>query len=433
MKNTKIKLRNKVIYQIYVRNFTAEGNFKAVINELDRIKDLGVNVVYLLPIHPIGEVGKKGSLGCPYSIQDYSKVANELGTMEDFQELIDEVHNRKMKIMMDVVYNHTSNDSALLKEHPEYFFKNSRGEVSRKVEDWSDVTDFDYNSSKKLWEELTDILVDYTKMGVDAYRCDVSSLVPKSFWKLARKKVARYNRNTFWLSESVHGGFVKWMRDMGHDCLSESEIYEVFDMAYDYDVQPYYEDYLFGKRPLKDYLEACIRQEEIYPKNYVKMKNLENHDYDRIAKYVNNDLDKIKNWTGLNYFQKGAVLLYAGEEYLADNKPSLFEKELFNRNGDITSFLKKLNKLKNKSIFAKGIFNITIPKIDGVALNTVENDSEKYYGIFNVGQVDGEIEIDLVDGRYRNYLNGKIVTVRKGLVELGKDPVIFKVRKNINY
>lgn len=429
MKNTKIKLRNKIIYQIYVRNFSNEGTFKAVVNELDRIKDLGVDIVYLLPIHPIGELGKKGSLGCPYSIRDYRSIASELGTMEDFQELIDEVHNRKMQIMMDIVYNHTSNDSVLLKEHPEYFYRNDKGEASRKVADWTDVTDFDYYSSKELWNELSNILVDYTKMGVDGYRCDVSSLVPKDFWKLARKKVSRYNRNTFWLSESVHGGFVKWMRDLGHDCMSESEIYEVFDMAYDYDVQPYYEDYLYGKRPLKDYLEACIRQEEIYPANYVKMKNLENHDFDRIAKYVNNDLEKIKNWTGLNYFQKGAVMLYAGEEYLADNKPSLFEKELFNRNGDISTFIKKLNKLKKKTIFAKGIFNITIPEIDGVALNTLENESEKYFGIFNVGQVVGQIKIDLCDGRYRNYLDGKIVTVRKGMIQLSKNPIIFKVRK----
>jgi glycosidase len=429
MKNTKIKLRNQVIYQIYVRNFSEAGNFKGVIDELDRIKELGVDVVYLLPIHPIGEVGKKGSLGCPYSIKDYRSIASELGTMEDFKELIDEVHNRKMKIMMDIVYNHTSNDSVFLREHPEYFYRNSAGEVACKVEDWSDVSDFNYSSDKALWTELTDILVMYSEMGVDAYRCDVASLVPKEFWKLARKKVARVNRSTFWLSESVHGSFVKELRDMGHECMSESEVYEVFDMAYDYDIQPYYEDYLYGKRPLKDYLEAVARQEEIYPGNYVKMKNLENHDFDRIAKYVSGDLEKIKNWTALNYFQKGAVMLYAGEEFLADIKPSLFEKELFNRNGNISSFMMKLNKLKKKPIFSKGIFRINIPEIDGVAYNTVEDDTEKYFGIFNVGLVKGELSVDLPDGRYRNYLNSKIVFVQNGLVQLGIDPVIIKTKK----
>ncbi|MBI9008834.1 MAG: alpha-amylase [Tenericutes bacterium] len=429
MKNTKIKLRNLVIYQIYVRNFSKAGTFKEVIKELDRIKDLGVDVVYLLPIHPIGEVGKKGSLGCPYSIKDYRAIASELGTMEDFQELIDEVHERKMKIMMDVVYNHSSNDSVLLEKHPEYFYRNALGEISNKVEDWSDVSDFEYANSKELWVELTDILVMYSEMGVDAYRCDVASLVPRDFWKLARKKVSRVNRGTFWLSESVHGGFCKYLRDLGHDCMSESEIYEVFDMAYDYDVQPYYEDYLYGKRPLKDYLEAIKRQEEIYPSNYVKMKNLENHDFDRIAKYVGNDLDKIKNWTALNYFQKGAVMLYAGEEFLAENKPSLFEKELFHRNGNISEFIKKLNKLKKKSIFAKGIFDIKIPEIDGVAYNTVENETDKFVGIFNVGLAFGQLAVDLEDGRYRNYLNSKIVHVTNGLMDLGLEPIILRLKK----
>ena len=429
MKNTKVKLRNLVIYQIYVRNFSKAGTFKEVISELDRIKDLGVDVVYLLPIHPVGEVGKKGSLGCPYSIKDYRSVALELGTMDDFKQLIDEVHIRKMKIMMDVVYNHTSNDSVLLESHPEYFYKNKSGKISCKVEDWSDVSDFDYSIDKALWEELSNILVMYSEMGIDAYRCDVASLVPKEFWKLARKKVSRINRNTFWLSESVHGGFCKYLRDLGHTCMSESEIYEVFDMAYDYDVQPYYEDYLFGKRPLKDYLEAVKRQEEIYPENYVKMKNLENHDFDRIANYVNNDLEKIKNWTALNYFQKGAVMLYAGEEFLADIKPSLFEKDVFNKNGDISNFIKKLNKLKKKSIFVKGIFNVNIPEIDGVAYNTVENDFEKYIGIFNVGLVKTELQVDLPNGRYRNFLNGKIVSVNNGSIQLGVDSVILRLKK----
>jgi len=429
MKNTKIKLRNLVIYQIYVRNFSHEGTFKGVIKELDRIKDLGVDVVYLLPVHPIGVVGKKGSLGCPYSIKDYRAIASELGTMEDFQELIDEVHNRKMKFMMDVVFNHTSNDSVLLETHPEYFYQNKSGEFACKVDDWSDVSDLDYTKDKGLWEELSDILVMYSKMGVDAYRCDVASLVPRDFWKLARRKVSRVNRGTFWLSESVHGEFTKFLRDLGHDCMSESEIYEVFDMAYDYDVQPYYEDYLYGKRPLRDYLEACKRQEEIYPANYIKMKNLENHDFDRIAKYVNNDLEKIKNWTALNYFQKGAVMLYAGEEFLADIKPSLFEKELFNRNGNISNFLKKLNNLKKKPIFRKGIFHITIPEVEGVAYNTVENDTEKYVGIFNVGLTEGNIKVDLPDGRYRNYLNGRLVSVSNGVTSLGIEPVIIKIKK----
>lgn len=429
MKNTKISLRNKLIYQIYVRNFSKQGTFKEVINELDRIKELGFDVIYLLPIHEIGIVGKKGSLGCPYSIRDYRKVASELGTMDDFQILIDEVHKRKMLIMMDVVYNHTSLDSVLYKTHPEYFYKNELGEVCNKVGNWSDVIDLDYTKDKGLWKELSLVLVNYSKMGVDAFRCDAASLVPLEFWKYTRKKVNKVNRKIFWLSESVHGDFCKHVRDLGFNCASEPEMYQVFDMAYDYDVYPYFEDYINHKRPLKDYLEGIKRQEEIYPRNYVKIKYLENHDTERIASRVNQDLDKIKNWTAFNFFQKGAVLFYAGEEYLSDIRPSLFDKDVFNKKGDITDFIKKLTKLKRLSIFSKGIFNINIPLIDGVAYNTVEDDFKIYHGIFNVGQANGKLKVNLPDGKYRNYLTGKTIKVLNGYIVLQRDPIIVRIKK----
>ena len=429
MKTTNIKLRNMIIYQIYVRNFSEAGTFKEVIKDLDRIKSLGVDVVYLLPIHPIGVVGIKGSIGLNYSIKDLRKIDPNLGTMEDFQELIDEVHNRKMKVMMDIVYNHTSKDSALLEMHPEYFLRDASGKLYSKEPDWSDVTDLDYASTKELWNELTETLEMYSEMGVDGYRCDVASFVPIDFWKYARKRIRRINRSTFWLSESVHGGYCKVIRDRGYECLSESQIYEAFDMAYDYDIHPYMRDYLEGLRPLRDLLEGIKRQEEIYPANYVKMKNLENHDVERIAGRVNNDLDKIKNWTAFNYFQKGSVMLYAGEEYCSDILPSLFEKDLYNKNDDISELIIKLGKLKHKTIFAKGIFNIYIPEIDGVAYNTVENEEDKYVGVFNLGQVEGTLNVNIPDGHYRNYLTGKIIKVLDKTLTLVKDPIILRLKK----
>ncbi len=429
MKNTNIKLRNMVIYQIYVRNFSTSGKFDAVIKDLDRIKSLGVDMIYLLPVHPIGEKNKKGSLGCPYSIQDYRRIASELGTMEDFKRLIEATHQKKMKIMMDIVYNHTSWDSVLLKEHPEYFFRDKAGNISGKVLDWSDVTDFDYSSGKELWDELSDILVGYAKMGVDGFRCDVASLVPIDFWKYARQQVSKVNRKVIWLSESIHGSFCKEMRDKGFECASEPEIYQAFDMAYDYDIQSHYENYLLAKAPLKYFLEGIVRQEEIYPANYVKMKNLENHDCVRIAHYVNLNIDKIHNWTALNFFQKGAAMIYAGQEYCATIKPSLFEKELYDINGDITDLIKKLTQLKKNSIFAKGVFHFYIPEIDGVAYNTVEDEHKKYHGIFNVGDTKGELKVQIEDGNYRNYLNGKIVKVRNNTITLSNDPIILRLKK----
>ncbi|MDT8336769.1 MAG: alpha-amylase family glycosyl hydrolase [Candidatus Izemoplasmatales bacterium] len=429
MKKTSTKLRNLVIYQIYVRNFSKEGNFQAIIDDLDRIKSLGVDVIYLLPIHPIGEKNKKGSLGCPYSIRDYNKVDEDLGGLSEFKRLLEEAHGKKLKVMMDIVFNHTSRDSVLLKDHPEWFYHNEQGVIANRVGDWWDVVDLDYSKSKNLWFELLNVLVYYARMGVDGYRCDVASMVPIDFWKLARKQVKKVNPKFMWLSESVHGGHCKYLRDQGFECASESEIYQAFDMAYDYDIEPYMQGFLHGESTLKPYLEGLKRQDEIYPENYIKMHNIENHDIERIAKQVDGNISKIKNWNAFMFMQKGAAMLYMGQEYAADIKPSLFDKELYNKNTDLTEFVTKLVKLKKRKIFASGIYSINIPEVDGVAYQTFADQIEEYHGIFNVGLSTGFIKTNLPDGKYRNYLTNKYVTVKDSLVKLSEDPIIIKFRK----
>lgn len=126
-RNTDVSLRKQTMYSVYVRNHSEEGTFKAVTRDLDRIKDLGTDIVWFMPIHPIGEKNRKGILGSPYAISDYRKVNPEYGTLEDFKELIGETHKKGMKLMIDVVYNHTSHESVLWQEHPEWFYKKPNG------------------------------------------------------------------------------------------------------------------------------------------------------------------------------------------------------------------------------------------------------------------------------------------------------------------
>ena len=311
--NTNIALRKLFIYQVYLRNHTASGTIKEFIVDLDRIKSLGVDVVYLLPIHEIGQKQKKGDLGCPYSIKDFRSVNHEYGTIEDFKELIEETHKRDMKVMIDIVFNHTSYDSELLENHPEYFYKVD-GKFSNRVGDWWDITDLDYTVDKKLWDEMIDVLLYWTKFGVDGYRWDVASLLPKEFLKQAHEAVLERNPNSIFLSESVHGGFIRYLRGLGFKAISESEVYEVFDMAYDYDTHPYFEAYLENKGTLNRYLEEILRQEEIYSENYIKLRNLENHDFGRFTKMVDNDPLKVDNWTAQMFFNKGCAMIYGGQE-----------------------------------------------------------------------------------------------------------------------
>ncbi len=422
---TKKDLRNLFIYQVYVRNHNQSGTFKEFEKDLDRIKNLGVDIIYFMPIHKIGQKRKKGSLGCPYSIADYNSINPEYGTITDFKALLEAIHQRGIKVMIDIVYNHTSHDSVLLKNHPEYFVKNAAGEFANRVGEWWDITDLDYNSDISLWEYLIGSLLYWVNIGVDGFRWDVASLLPREFLEEAEERVHEVNQEIIFLSESVHGSFVRYLRQLGYKVLSESEIYQIFDMAYDYDMHPYFEGYLQGKVSFKRYLEELIRQEEIYPDNYVKMRNLENHDFGRFAPMVNNDLSKINNWTALSFFSKGATMIYAGQEFCDHNRPSLFDLDKVNWDGvNISKLITSLANLTKAKIFSEGNYTIHLTDKD-VYYAEYELLGKKIIGIFNIGNEKGILTLKVKDGTYMNLLTNNLVTVLNNQITLGNDPLIF--------
>ncbi len=423
---TSVEMRKLFLYQVYIRNHTKSGTFEEFTTDLDRIKDLGVDIVYLLPIHEIGVKNKKGELGCPYSIKDYRSVNPEYGDLEDFKKLIDETHKRGMKVMIDVVYNHTSYDSVLINEHPEYFYKRD-GEFANRVGDWWDITDLDYSVSNDLWTELIDTLVYWTKIGIDGFRWDVSSLLPLPFLKEAHQAVLNVNPETVFLSESVHGGFLRYIRKSGFECLSESEVFQVFDMAYDYDTHPYFEGYLKGENTFNQYLDSLDRQEEIFPENYIKMRNLENHDFGRFAAMVDGDMSKIRNWTSLMFFMKGSSMIYAGQERCDTNKPSLFDTDLVNWDGeDISPLIKKMSAIVKDDIYSKGYYEIHRTYKD-VFMGSYELNEKQVFGIFNVGTEDVEIEVDFPDGAYTNEIDNATLRVKDSKLIVERKPIIIKV------
>ena len=430
--DTNLSLRQSIIYQVYNRNHNESGTFRELIGDLKRIKELGVDIIYLLPIHPIGKKNKKGSLGCPYSIQNYREVNPEYGTLEDFKALIEATHEHGMKLMIDVVYNHTSRDSVLLKTHPEWFYKNSDGAFANRIGDWSDVTDLDYTKDVALWEELIDTLKYWATQGVDGYRCDVASFVPVEFWLRARREVAEINPDFIWLAESVDGGFINYIRSQGFEVHSDCELYQAFDICYDYDVFAFYKDYLLGCAPLGEYIKRVQMQEVIYPGNYVKLRCLENHDQERIASLVKS-LEQLKMWTTFVYLQKGATMIYAGQEALCTHAPSLFDIDKvdwshYNEAG-MADFMSQLASLKRDEIMSDGFYTIELGNVlDSVRL-VYENDVKKRVAVFNFGLKSGEVLVDVVDGEYKNLLTDEVVVVRDGKVSLTSEPIIFDANK----
>lgn len=423
-KNTEISLRNKVIYSVYVRNHTNDGTFNAVAEDLDRIKSLGTDIIWFMPIHPIGVKNKKGSLGCPYANKDYRTTNPEYGTMDDFKSLVEKIHAKGMKCIIDVVYNHTSPDSNLSVEHPEFFYRKPDGNFGNKVGDWSDIIDLDY-SNKELWQYQIDSLVMWARI-VDGFRCDVASFVPVEFWKQAREAVAKVNPDCIWLAESVHSSFNVFSRKSGIYTASDYELFDAFDMEYDYDIREVFDKYLKGKTTLSNYMDMFNYQEAIYPQNYDKMRCLENHDQPRICHYVKNRSD-LENYTAFLYFLKGSTLIYAGQEFGCDETPSLFDKDVFPRNTgiDLSKLLAKLDTIKKTVLDDDDYFRADADDENDIAILERDNKSKKV-GIFSLKSKSADVKVDLPDGDYKNEISGETVTVSNGKIHCNGKAIIIR-------
>ena len=425
-KQTDIRLRGDVIYSIYVRNHTPEGTFNAILPDLDRIKALGTDIIWFMPIHPIGVKGKKGSLGCPYANRDYRTVNPEYGTMEDFRALVDEIRKRGMKCIIDVVYNHTSPDSTLTTEHPEFFYRKSDGSMGNRVGDWTDVVDLDYGC-KALWDYQIESLVMWAGI-VDGFRCDVASLVPVDFWCAAREAVERVHPGCIWLAETVHSGFSQMNRKLGMYSANDYEMFAAFDMEYEYDIREVFDRYLTGQCTLSNYIDMLNFQECAYPENYIKMRCLENHDQPRICSFVK-DEKALENFTAFLYFLKGSTMIYAGQEYRNDHVPSLFEKDIILRTAetDISPLLRKLYDVKKSLLSVEDYFKGTADDTHDIAILERDDNHTVKVGVFSLKGKAADVKVQMPDGTYTNHLNGETVAVTGGMLHCDGDPILLTI------
>ena len=429
MKN---ELKTYTFYQVYIRNYTKEGTFKALINKLDYIKDLGVKVIQLLPINEIGIDGRKGSLGSPYSIQDYYKINHELGTLDDFKELIHEVHKRDMFLIMDVVFNHTSRDSVLIKEHPEFYYRNNDGNFANHFGDWSDVYDLNYTNNLPLIDYITNVLIYYTNIGVDGYRFDVASLLPNEFYKYAFPKIKEINKNIILLGEAVDPEFANFIREKEGNCCSDSELYEDgFDLLYRYSNYKLLREYLEKKdiKYLNYYKNTFLYENVSLPVNALKIGTIENHDYPRIASFTKSNQLR-KNLNAFIFFIKGAGFVYGGQEAKEEKLPNLFDKDTISTK--ITDlkyfeFIKKLILLKSNE------HNLNLIQSNPLDINqevlcfeNIYKNDDSIIGLFNLSEHDIEIQSPLlVDGKYVDLISNNEIIIKNKSLNL-TDPLYLK-------
>ncbi|MBK7204129.1 alpha-amylase family glycosyl hydrolase [Candidatus Amarolinea dominans] len=297
--------RNLVIYEVYVRNHGPNGTFADVEADLPRLAGMGVDVVWFMPIHPIGQLNKKGTLGCPYSILDYRAVNPEYGTKDDFARLIAAAHRLGLKVMIDVVYNHTAHDSVLVRQHPDWYHQDASGKPMTTVPDWSDVIDLKHPNEELALYLITTLQM-WAEFGVDGFRCDVASLLPVDFWRRARAAVAQVKPGVIWLAESVHAAWVAHRRSVNLSGLSDGELYQAFDLTYNYDIWPVWQAAVLGQASVARYLEMLRFQDAIYPDNFIKLRCVENHDQMRIMRLAPS-LDQALAWTALRSVQPRRV------------------------------------------------------------------------------------------------------------------------------
>ncbi|MBR0063553.1 MAG: alpha-amylase [Oscillospiraceae bacterium] len=422
-KNTDIELQRAVIYSVYVRNHTPEGTFRALIPDLGRIKSLGTDIVWLMPIHPIGVIARKGTLGSPYANMDYRAVNPEYGTLDDFKALCSTVHDAGMKIIIDVVYNHTSPDSVLWKTHPEFFYKRPDGRPGNHVGDWTDIIDLDY-TNRALWDYQIDSLCFWAQY-VDGFRCDVASFVPVEFWKRAREKVEKVRNGCIWLAESVHRSFGDYCRSVGMYSAKDPELFEAFDIEYEYDVHEAFDAYLAGSAPLSTYMELVSFQDFAYPERYNKLRFLENHDQPRIASRVR-ETDRLVSFTAMMYFMKGATLIYAGQERACDHLPALFDKDTisFDTGVDLSPLMRRLYEIKKTAL--EPVDSFTALSYGDTAVMYRRGASVKL-GVFPLKCDKCEIPVSVPDGEYENLISGETAGVSGGKLFCDGKPIIIKL------
>ena len=253
-------VRGGVIYEIYPRQFSEQGNFAGVTAQLDRLKELGVNILWLMPIHPIGQEKKKGPIGSPYAVRDYYAVNPDYGTGADLKRLVSEAHRRGMKVIIDVVANHTSWDSVLMKT-PEFYVRDSSGKITY-PHDWSDVAELNYDSPA-LRRYMIDMLKFWlSEYDMDGFRCDVAAEVPTDFWEQARTELDKVKPDILMLAESD----------------KPELLVRAFDLDYSWPLHGTLNDVLQGRRPATAFRQTWEADAAKYPRGALRMRFSDNHD-----------------------------------------------------------------------------------------------------------------------------------------------------------
>ncbi len=302
-------VRDGVIYELNVRTFSNEGTFNAVTVRLPELQKLGVSIVWLMPIHPLGQVKKKGTVGSPYAVRDYMDVNPDYGTKADLRNLVREAHRLELKVIIDIVANHTSWDNALLKT-PAYYRRDTLGQILSPY-DWTDVAALNYGNPA-LRAYMHGMLQYWLReFDLDGFRCDVAGEVPTDFWEEARRNLEKIKPDIVLLAES-----------------HEPELLaSAFDLDYGWPGYHAVKDAILGNRSARAVREEWEAERRHYPRGALHLRMSDNHDEKRALAFFGERAALAAS--ALAFTMDGVPLLYNGMEVgdvTESFAPALFEK-----------------------------------------------------------------------------------------------------------
>ena len=301
-----------VIYQINTRQFTPEGTFRAAEAQLPRLQDLGVDILWLMPIHPIGEVNRKGSLGSPYAVKDYFGVNPELGTEEDFRSFVDAAHAQGFKVILDWVANHTAWDNPLVTDHPDWYETDWKGDFHPTPwTDWADIIDLDYSNPELRAYKTRALRYWVEEFDVDGYRCDVAGFVPLDFWETARTELNEI-KPVFMLAE--------WQQRDLHR--------HAFDATYAWGWKEAAQRIAKGESDAGDLRGYLSEQISTWPLDAYRMLYTENHDQNAWDGSTGEIYGEAYHaMLTLSFVTEGIPLIHNGQEVGNQNRLEFFERD----------------------------------------------------------------------------------------------------------
>ena len=436
-------LETAVIYEANIRQYSKEGTFKAFTKDIPGLKELGVKIIWMMPINPISEIKRKATggsftseiedkeerkkyLGSYYSVSDYKAINPEFGNKDDFKELIDTAHDNGMYVIVDWVPNHTGWDHPWITSHPEWYTQNEQGEIidpinpdTGKSWGWTDTADLNYDNLDMQQEMINDLKYWVTNFNIDGYRMDVAHKVPPVFFNEAITELKKI-KPLFMLAEAEQQDLFR----------------NGFDMQYGWEGHHVLNSIAKGEATVSDFYTYMRKQDEVLETSDFTMNFVTNHDENSWSGTVKERMgDASELLTTLVYAMPGMPLIYSGQEYDLNHRLKFFEKDSIPKTkGNTWNLLKKLGDLKNNHLafhggkIAASYERLSTENENVVAFKRSKEDAEVYF----IGNLSNQAQSFIVDleGTYDDLLLNKSLVINQKKIQLAPWQYYLLIKNN---